>query len=86
MHLIKSAKYAGEFRVLLRFEDGCQKVVDLSPYLDGEVFEPLKDKAYFASFSLNAEPQTIVWENGDDFSPDFLYEVGAAAGNATKVG
>ena len=40
----------------------------------GEVFEPLKDKARFAEFALNQELETIVWSNGADFAPEFLYQ------------
>jgi hypothetical protein len=40
----------------------------------GEVFEPLKDKSRFADFTLDKELETIVWSNGADFSPEFLYQ------------
>jgi hypothetical protein len=40
----------------------------------GEVFEPLKDKDQFAKFMLHDELATIVWPNGADFAPEFLYQ------------
>ncbi len=40
------------------------------------IFEPLKDKALFAEFSLDKELETIVWRNGADFAPEFLYQIG----------
>ena len=42
-------------------------------------YEPLKDVAYFKTFQLNREIDTVVWPNNADFSPDFLYSVGMPA-------
>jgi hypothetical protein len=60
----------------LTFEDGVVKLVDMEPYLDGEIFEPLKDIDYFKTVSVHPDIDTIVWNNDADVSPDFLYEVG----------
>ena len=57
----------------LRFEDGTSGEVDLSRELLGPVFEPLHDPEYFSRVSLNHEIGTIVWPNGADFAPEFLY-------------
>ena len=76
MHLVKSASYAGDYRLRIRFDDGRTKLVDLSPYLDGPIFEPLKDLSYFKRFQVNKDIDTVVWPNNADFSPDFLYSVG----------
>ena len=48
--------------------------VDLESELWGEVFQPLKDKARFAELLLDKELETIVWPNGADFAPEFLYQ------------
>lgn len=48
--------------------------VDLEPQLHGEVFEPLKDPQYFQQFRIDADLHTLVWPNGADFAPEFLYE------------
>ena len=76
MELIKviKADYIEEYKIALEFSDGKESVVDLKDELWGEVFEPLKDINYFKKFTLN--PFTIEWENGADFSPEFLYEIG----------
>ena len=47
--------------------------MDLSNYLSGEIFEPLKSIAYFKNFKV--ERSTIAWENGADFAPEFLYNL-----------
>ena len=76
MHYVRSAKYQKGFQVLVEFEDGCRKVVDLEQHLQGPIFETLKDAAYFRLVSFNQDIETIVWPNGADFSPDFLYDMG----------
>jgi len=76
MHFVKDVKYISEYRLQLTFKDDTTKYVDMKPYLDGEIFEPLKDINYFRTVSVNPDIDTIVWENGADFSPDFLYEMG----------
>lgn len=76
MHYITDAEHLDAYRLRLTFEDGAVKVVDLEPHLDGPVFEPLKDPAYFRRVRLNRDIDTVVWPNDADFSPDFLYEIG----------
>jgi hypothetical protein len=51
-------------------------LVDLEPYLDGKIFEPLKVIDYFKTVHVNPDINTIVWDNDADLSPDFLYEIG----------
>lgn len=71
---ITYARYTGNFSVWLRFSDGLEGTVDLSRDLAGEVFEPLRDVAYFARVELHPELRTLVWPNGADFAPEFLRE------------
>jgi hypothetical protein len=69
---ILEAKHARDYTIWLRFSDGTEGEVDLSSELHGEVFQPLRDAAYFRSFQLHPELRTIVWPNGADFAPEFL--------------
>lgn len=71
---LQEAKYQGGYRIWLKFADGIEGEIDLENELWGEMFEPLKDKNYFSQFSLNGELETIVWPNGADFAPEFLYQ------------
>ncbi|MGH2532557.1 MAG: DUF2442 domain-containing protein [Thermomicrobiales bacterium] len=57
----------------LAFTDGSRRHVDLEPELWGEVFEPLRDPAFFAQVEVDPELGTVVWPNGADFAPEFLY-------------
>jgi hypothetical protein len=85
MHFVRKATYAGDYRLLITFEDGDERLVDLKPHLTGEVFEPLKDLEYFQRFRVNEDLDTVVWENGADISPDFLYEIGRPVTDATRA-
>jgi len=76
MHYVTEASYVSDYKIKVRFEKGEVKVVDLAPYLDGPIFEPLKDISYFRSFTVNQGIDTVTWPNNADFSPEFLYEVG----------
>ena len=66
------AKYTHDFTIWLRFADGAEGEVNLSEELEGEIFEPLRDRTYFRKVSLHPELRTVVWPNGADFAPEFL--------------
>jgi len=76
MHFVTDASYVNDHKIKVWFDSGEIKLVDLEPHLSGPIFEPLKDPAYFKSFTVNHDIDTITWPNDADFSPDFLYEVG----------
>ncbi|MBI5400247.1 DUF2442 domain-containing protein [Candidatus Saganbacteria bacterium] len=76
MHFVRNVKYLSGYMLAITFEDRTIKTVDLEPFLDGEIFEPLKNINYFKKVTVNPDIDTIVWENGADLSPDFLYEIG----------
>ena len=86
MHFVQDARHIADHTLLVTFEDGSEKYVDLGPHLDGEIFEPLKDVEYFKTVRVDRELDTVVWNNGADFSPDFLYEIGQAATGARSAG
>ena len=79
---LEEARYLGGYRIWLRFKDGRQGEIDLTDEIWGEVFEPLKDVREFAKLRADPELHTLVWPNGADFAPEFLYEriAGAQAG------
>ena len=85
MHFVREVTYASEYKLLLTFEDRSVRLVDLELHLDGEIFEPLKDIHYFKTVRVNPDMDTIVWGNGADVSPDFLYEIGVAVAEPASV-
>ena len=76
---IKSVQALEGFRVRLEFTDGSSGDVDLTNYLWGSVFEPLRrDRKVFESVRVDPELGTIVWANGADMDPDVLYDLARA--------
>jgi hypothetical protein len=74
MILIKAVKPLDGYRVLLHFNNGEQKVVDLLPLLRGPIFEQIrKDSAYFRTVHVDDEAGTICWDNHADIDPEVLY-------------
>jgi len=69
---VTEAKYRSDYKIWLAFNDGATGEIDLASELQGDIFEPLKDKTFFKSFNLDGH--TLSWENGADFAPEFLRE------------
>lgn len=72
MEVIK-ADYLDGYRLRLRFSNGETRIADIESSLIGPVFQPLKDIEYFKKFSIPFN--TVQWENGADFAPEYLYEI-----------
>ena len=68
---IKEARIINDYNILIRFENGEQKVFDLKPYLDYHVFKALKNKDQLNAFRI--VERTIEWDCGADLSPDTFY-------------
>jgi hypothetical protein len=69
---VTAAEYRGGHRVHVTFNDGRAGTVDFAQWLDGPVFEPLKDPSYFERFFLDGG--TLSWPNGADIAPETLYQ------------
>jgi len=70
---VKSAKYLSDYRLWVTFDNGQAGEVNLEGCLKGPIFEPLKDKVFFSRVSVDPELETVVWPNGADLAPEFLY-------------
>ena len=73
LHVV-DVKYVRDYIIWVRFNDGIDGEVDLSAELEGEVFGSLKDKDLFKTVKVDPLLQTIVWDNGADLAPEFLYD------------
>ena len=59
------------FQLRLTFDDGFIRTVNLEPWLEGAIFEPLRtSEAYFRTVHL--ERGTIAWANGANIDSDVL--------------
>ena len=75
------------YKLWLRFQDGVSGTVDLSAELWGPMFEPLKDMALFNQAAIHPELETVIWPNGADLAPEFLYQAAQqrVAGDAPEA-
>ena len=71
---VLDARHVRDYVVWLRFRDGTEGEIDLEPELFGEVFEPLRDPAFFRSFIVHPDWCTLAWPNGADLAPEFLHD------------
>lgn len=71
---IKKAEYLRDYIIRVSFNNGISGEVDLTDELEGEVFGPLADVELFKSFEVDPVLETIVWKNGADLAPEFLFE------------
>lgn len=69
---VRAAEPLDGFRVLLTFENGVRKELDLQPYLHGPIFEPIRSNAEQFR-AMRIEGGTVAWDNGADIDPDVLY-------------
>ncbi len=85
IRFVTAVQYVSDYKLILRFDDGSEKLVDLAPHLDGPIFEPLKDITYFRTVRVDPDLDTIVWDNGADMAPEFLYQIGVPIEERAKV-
>ena len=72
--------YIKDYELLVTFNDNIRKMIDLKPFLTGEVFGELLDKKKFIQYGLTH--YTIEWANGADLAPEFLFENGTPCLNS----
>ena len=72
LHVVE-ARYERDYIIHLRFNNGAEGYVDLADELHGEMFVSLKDVSKFRAFRVDPELETVVWDNGADFAPEFLH-------------
>jgi hypothetical protein len=70
---ITDAKHLEGYKVEVAFNNGKRGIADLSEALHGHVFEPLKNQAMFSSFIVDKELETLVWPNGVDLAPEYIF-------------
>ncbi len=63
------------YKLFVRFNNGIAGEISLENELWGEVFLPLRDEAMFMTARQDEVMGTVVWENGADFAPEFLFDL-----------
>ena len=69
---IKNVKPLKNYLLLLKFENGEEKIFDVKPYLNIGKFQELKDENLFKSVKVSFD--SIEWANQLDLDPEILYE------------
>ena len=70
---ITNARYLEDYKVEVSFNNGRKGIADLADALKGTMFEPLKNKSVFSRLVVDKELDTIVWSNGADLAPEYIY-------------
>ena len=70
---VSGAKPLDGYRVEVCFNDERKGIADLGEALDGPMFESLKEPDVFRRLRVDKELQTIVWPNGTDLAPEYIY-------------
>jgi hypothetical protein len=70
---VVAARYLGDYRVWLKFDNGREGLIDLEDDLWGDEHEALRDRSLFSEFFVDPGRATLAWDNGSDFSPEYLY-------------
>ena len=59
----------------MRFLDGTSGMVDPAQELRGPMFDPLANPEVFNQARVDPALETVVWPNGADLAPEFLYQM-----------
>ena len=72
---VTRAKYIGDYKLEIEFEDGCMGIVDFLHYSQrGGVFSKFQDLSFFTKFTVSKDLGTIVWGDEIDIAPETLYK------------
>jgi hypothetical protein len=69
---VKAVEPLTEFRLLITFENGQKRILNVEPYLDRGVFQELRETSLFNTVRVNFD--TVEWANGADLCPETLYD------------
>ncbi len=69
---VKAVKPLEDYRLLLTFDNGEERVFDVEPYLSKGIFAELREPGRFNAVRVSFD--TVEWPNGADLCPEVLYE------------
>ncbi len=68
-----SAEYVGDYKIKVKFDDSTSGIADFRQKVSTDhrpIIRELFDLKKFKAFTVEAD--TIVWDNGVDFAPEFI--------------
>jgi hypothetical protein len=72
---IVSVRPGPGYKLLLDYDTGEKKQFDVEPYIRGDWYGKLRDKAYFHSVRVVSGGNGIEWPEGQDIAPHELYDL-----------
>lgn len=76
MHYVTKAEYIKDYKIHVTFENKKSGIIDLEKVICDDrrkIFQELKDKKKFSQIKVALD--TVVWKNGLDLAPEFLYKL-----------
>lgn len=70
---ITEVSYLADYKLKVSFNNGENGVADLSSVVHQGVFKTLASREKFAQVALDKDLATIVWPDGLDLAPEFVY-------------
>ncbi|MBI3989871.1 MAG: DUF2442 domain-containing protein [candidate division NC10 bacterium] len=74
IYRVVAFEIGGPYTLRVEFDDHSRQIIDFRPILEGELYGPLRDLAFFNQVRIDPEVQTLVWPNGADFDPATLHD------------
>lgn len=75
MRILTNIEPIDDYKLICTFEDGTNKIADVSQYLKSEVFEPLQNPDLFDK--VKNRHYYVEWLDGEvDLSADTLWHIG----------
>jgi len=68
---VKDVAVGNNYQLILTFENGEIRQLDMNPYLDKGIFKELRDLEIFNTVKVSFD--TIEWANEADLDPEFIY-------------
>jgi hypothetical protein len=68
---VKEVAVGNNYQLILTFENGEIRQLDMNPYLDKGIFKELRDLSIFNTVKVSFD--TIEWANNADLDPEFIY-------------
>ena len=73
---VVKAELKDNYKVLLEFNDGTNGIIDFKEKLASDHREIIRDLLDINKFNtVKVDMDTLCWENGVDFAPEYLYEM-----------
>ena len=72
---IVKAELKGNYKIFLEFNDGLTGIIDFKEKLENDHRQIVRNLLDFNIFkTVKVGMDTICWDNGVDFAPEYLYE------------